>query len=91
MVRIGYDDLEAMRPAVAALERSGWDIRYKVDDLTEVKEIYLESRLFDESEEYVRYVLWIDGRVERDYEVIDEELIELDRQIVAKVLRLSEA
>ncbi len=61
MVRIAYDQLEAMKPAVAALERSGWDIRYKVDDLTLTKEMYLEHPMFDESEEYREYQLRVDG------------------------------
>ena len=73
IVKINYSKLQAMRQALAALEGSGWDIRYKVDDVTQVKEIYLEHPKFDVSDEYVEYRLEADGRLCRaGYQTLSE-------------------
>ena len=67
IVRISYDQVGAMKPATAALQKGGWDIRYKVDDTKKTFEIYLEHQDFDESDEYIEYELNINGEVDRVY------------------------
>ena len=85
VVRLDYDQLQAMKPAVAVLQRVGWDIRYKVNDITEVFEIYLEHKAFDQSDDYVEYKLEADGRVARVAGIHITETVELiEYQVLIK-------